>query len=76
MKYIRPIGIPGFLAILTLSACGGGGGGDSGGVTPPPVTTVTYTVQLRDIGLVDSRTAAAVNPTGLPINGAQATRSQ
>lgn len=61
-----------------VSACGGGGaesGGGSPPPPPPPPATVTYTLQLTGMSLEDTRTNTAVDPTGLPIAGATASRN-
>ena len=76
MKHSKTKILTSLLALITLAACGGGGGGDSGGGQPPSVTTVSYSLQLTDISLVDLRDGASVDPGGLPITGAQATRNQ
>lgn len=76
MKHSKVKISTGILALLMLAACGGGGGGESGGGQPQPVTTVTYTLQLTDISLADMRDGASVDPGGLPITGARATRNQ
>lgn len=60
---------------LFIGACGGGGGDDSGGGTvPPPPVPKSYSVQLVDASLEDTATGLAVDPSGLPINGATAQR--
>lgn len=66
------------LASFLLSACGGGGG-DSGSdgppPPPPPPTATTYTLQLTDANLQDTRSNTTIDPTGLPVTGATATRN-
>jgi hypothetical protein len=62
------------VVLLLAAGCGGGSGGGTNPPPPPPPTGVTYTVQLTGVNLVDTRSAADVDPTGLPIAGATATR--
>jgi len=61
------------LVLLLAAGCGGGSGGGTN-PPPPPPSGVTYTVQLTGVSLVDTRAGADVDPTGLPIAGATATR--
>jgi len=60
-----------------LAACGGGGGGGDGGVINPPAppASVTFTLALTDISLTDLQTNTSLVATGLPIDGAVATRN-
>ncbi|MGI9271298.1 MAG: hypothetical protein ACR2QT_05945 [Woeseiaceae bacterium] len=64
----------GFLAVLTLAACGGGGGGDGGGITPPGAGTtvivsgaVSYEFVPPNAGCFGLNFAAT---TARPIRGA------
>ena len=64
------------LATLMLSACGGGGGSGSGGPPPPPPPAAdTYTLQLTDANLEDTRNNTVVDASGLPVTGSTATRN-
>ena len=69
--------LPGLGAALVTTGCGGGGG-DGGGSPPPPPppppAAVTYTLTLTGIDLDDTRGGVTVDPSGLPIDGARATR--
>lgn len=73
------ITLPGLVLVAGLVTACGGGGGDSGGSTtpppPPPPVAVTYTLELTGMSLEDTRTNTAVDPTGLPIAGATASRN-
>lgn len=77
MTYTHPIRT---LALAATTACliagcgGGGGGGTNPPPPPPPPAAVTYSVQLTDMSLNDVRSGDAVSPTGLPVDGATATR--
>jgi len=59
---------------LLLAGCGGGGGGGGGGgePPPPPPSASTFTLELTSVTIEDTRSGAAVDPTGLPIRGATA----
>jgi|GEM_PF-2645536 len=70
--------LPALAPLLFLAACGGGGGGggdNGGGPPPPPPVAVTYSVTLTELDLEDTRSGTAVDPTGLPVAGAQASRN-
>jgi len=57
---------------LLLAGCGGGGGGGGGTPPPPPPppSARTFTLELTGVTIEDTRSGAAVDPTGLPIRGA------
>lgn len=64
------------LFALLLTAChGGGGGGGGGGNGGGGATSTTFSVQLTDVELQDTRRNLAVGETGLPIGGATITRN-
>ncbi len=62
------------VSILLLAAGCGGGGGDGNPPPPPPPSGLSYTVQLTSVSLVDTRAGVDVDPSGLPVTGATATR--
>lgn len=59
-----------------LSACGGGGGsGDDGDPPGPPPVGETFSLRLTDLELSDTLAGQQVTVTGLPLDGATATRN-